>query len=46
VAAGHEGDGIALSPITGQIIAEWIAEGWPGTDLSPFNLERFFAPLH
>jgi glycine/D-amino acid oxidase-like deaminating enzyme len=46
VAAGHEGDGIALSPITGQIIAEWIAEGWPGTDLSPFNLERFFVPLH
>jgi glycine/D-amino acid oxidase-like deaminating enzyme len=45
MAAGHEGDGIALSPITGQIIAEWIAEGSPGRDLSPFNLERFFSPL-
>jgi glycine/D-amino acid oxidase-like deaminating enzyme len=44
MAAGHEGDGIALSPITGQIIAEWIAEGSPGTDLSPFHLERFFSP--
>jgi glycine/D-amino acid oxidase-like deaminating enzyme len=41
MAAGHEGDGIALSPITGQLIAEWIAEGSPGMDLSAFSLERF-----
>lgn len=41
MAAGHEGDGIALSPITGQIIAEWIAEGSPSMDLSGFSLERF-----
>ena len=27
VAAGHEGDGIALSPITGRIIAEFVATG-------------------
>jgi sarcosine oxidase subunit beta len=27
VAAGHEGDGIALSPITGFLIAELIASG-------------------
>jgi len=27
VAAGHEGDGIALSPITGFLIAELIATG-------------------
>jgi sarcosine oxidase subunit beta len=46
VAAGHEGDGIALSPITGQIIAQWIAEGSPGMDVSPFSLERFRAPQH
>ena len=46
VAAGHEGDGIALSPITGQIIAQWIAEGSPGMDVSPFSLERFRAPRH
>jgi glycine/D-amino acid oxidase-like deaminating enzyme len=43
IAAGHEGDGIALSPITGQIIAEWIATGLPSMDVSPFSLERFFA---
>ncbi len=41
MAAGHEGDGIALSPITGELVAEWIAEGSPGTDLSDFSLERF-----
>ena len=45
MAAGHEGDGIALSPITGQLIAEWIVEGSPGMDLSDFSLERFL-PLH
>lgn len=42
MAAGHEGDGIALSPITGQIIAEWIAEGSPSMDVSPFNAKRLF----
>jgi sarcosine oxidase subunit beta len=41
MAAGHEGDGIALSPITGQLIAEWIGEGSPSMDLSDFSLERF-----
>jgi sarcosine oxidase subunit beta len=41
MAAGHEGDGIALSPITGQLVAEWIAEGSPSMDLSDFSLERF-----
>ena len=44
MAAGHEGDGIALSPITGQIIAEWIAVGSAGMDVSPFNVERFSLP--
>ena len=42
MASGHEGDGIALSPITGELIAEWIAEGSPGMDLSAFSLERFW----
>jgi len=46
IAAGHEGDGIALSPITGQIIAEWIAEGSPSMDVSPFDAERFFTLQH
>jgi glycine/D-amino acid oxidase-like deaminating enzyme len=44
MAAGHEGDGIALSPITGQLIAELIAEGKPSISLEPFALERFFPP--
>jgi glycine/D-amino acid oxidase-like deaminating enzyme len=46
IAAGHEGDGIALSPITGQIIAEWIAEGSPSMDVSPFSVKRFSVPQH
>jgi glycine/D-amino acid oxidase-like deaminating enzyme len=41
MAAGHEGDGIALSPITGQLIAELIADGEPSISLKPFALERF-----
>jgi sarcosine oxidase subunit beta len=40
MAAGHEGDGIALSPITGQILAEWIADGSPGIDVSSFKAAR------
>lgn len=42
MAAGHEGDGIALSPVTGQIIAELITGTAPGISLAPFCLERFF----
>lgn len=41
MAAGHEGDGIALSPITGQLIAELIADGKTSISLEPFSLERF-----
>jgi glycine/D-amino acid oxidase-like deaminating enzyme len=41
MAAGHEGDGIALAPITGQLIAELIADGEPSISLGPFALERF-----
>jgi glycine/D-amino acid oxidase-like deaminating enzyme len=41
MAAGHEGDGIALSPVTGQLIAELIADGVPSIPLEPFALERF-----
>ena len=46
MAAGHEGDGIALSPITGQILAAWIVEGSPGMDVSAFKLERFMVPQY
>lgn len=44
MAAGHEGDGIALSPITGQVIAELIVDGKPSIPLDPFSLERFSMP--
>jgi glycine/D-amino acid oxidase-like deaminating enzyme len=43
VAAGHEGDGIALAPITGYKIAAVVTGqiGWQ--DLAPFRLSRFAA---
>ena len=44
MAAGHEGDGIALSPVTGQLVAEFITEGKPSISLQPFALERFQEP--
>jgi len=42
MAAGHEGDGMALSPITGELIAELIDTGETGISLDHFRLERFF----
>jgi sarcosine oxidase subunit beta len=45
MAAGHEGDGIALSPITGELMAQFIAEGRTEIPLEPFRLERFVSPL-
>ena len=41
VAAGHEGDGVALSPITGEIIAELIDTNSTPISLNEFRLERF-----
>jgi sarcosine oxidase subunit beta len=41
MAAGHEGDGIALSPITGALIAQQIAEGRTDIPLDAFRLSRF-----
>lgn len=41
MAAGHEGDGIALSPITGELIAQLIAAEDPAISLSPFSISRF-----
>ena len=40
MAAGHEGDGIALSPITGELIADLIATGRTQFSLEDFRLER------
>lgn len=41
IAAGHEGDGIGLSPITGKCMADIIAGEKTFMDLSPLSFERF-----
>jgi sarcosine oxidase subunit beta len=41
LAAGHEGDGLALSAITGKISAELICEGKAYTDVSALDPNRF-----
>lgn len=41
MAAGHEGDGIALSPITGELIAQMITKGKSDIPLDDFQLSRF-----
>lgn len=43
MAAGHEGDGIALSAITGRILCDLITEGGTSLDIdmSKLSLERF-----
>ena len=41
MAAGHEGDGIALAPITGKLISELILEGKSSFDLTEFSPNRF-----
>ncbi|MBO4289866.1 MAG: FAD-binding oxidoreductase, partial [Lachnospiraceae bacterium] len=42
MAAGHEGDGIALAPITGKILTDLICEGHTDLDVSAFDPNRFF----
>ncbi len=41
MAAGHEGDGVSLSAITGEIIAGYLDDGKTDHDLEPFLLSRF-----
>jgi len=41
MAAGHEGDGITLSPVTGEIIAKVITQGEIPFPMDHFKLERF-----
>jgi sarcosine oxidase subunit beta len=41
VAAGHEGDGIALGPITGQIVSELIVDRATAWDLASLSPDRF-----
>ncbi len=40
-AAGHEGDGIALSAVTGELIAQLVVEGKTRIPLDPFSPARF-----
>lgn len=41
VAAGFSGHGFALSPITGQLVAERVLDGKPSISLDEFHAERF-----
>ncbi len=41
MAAGHEGDGITLAPITGEMIAELVSTGVAPDPLNDLNLDRF-----
>ena len=42
MAAGHEGDDIALSPITGQLITGLIIKGKTSISIDAFKLSRFY----
>ena len=44
MAAGHEGDGITLAPITGEMIARLVAGSKPPFAFDEFILERFNPP--
>jgi sarcosine oxidase subunit beta len=41
IAAGHEGDGIALAPVTGKVIADLISGKKPMYNIDELNLKRF-----
>lgn len=41
VAAGHEGDGIALAPISGRVISEFIVQGKSSFPVGEFSPDRF-----
>ena len=41
IAAGHEGDGITLSAVTGELTSELIVHGRPHLPLDEFRFERF-----
>lgn len=41
MAAGHEGDGIALSPVTGRLVAELLTEGKTFIDIEALDPNRF-----
>ena len=41
IATGHEGDGISMAPMTGQLMAELIAGEKPYLDITPFSYSRY-----
>jgi glycine/D-amino acid oxidase-like deaminating enzyme len=41
IAAGFNGHGLALAPVVGRLLAEWVVDGRPSLDLSRFRAERF-----
>ncbi len=41
MAAGHEGDGIAMAPITGDIMSDYVISGKVTEDIAPFLFSRF-----
>jgi sarcosine oxidase subunit beta len=43
MAAGHEGDGIALAPVTGMFMADLVCGKTPEFDTGPFRVERAMA---
>ena len=43
VAAGCNVSGLSISPVIGELLAEWIVQGRPSIDLSPMAITRFGA---
>ena len=43
VAAGHEGNGIGLSLVTGHVVSQMLRGEEPSFDMTPFRLERFYS---
>jgi sarcosine oxidase subunit beta len=41
MAAGHEGDGIALAPLTGKLLADYVAGGIKAEAIQKLHLDRF-----
>ncbi len=44
IAAGHEGDGIGLAPITGVLVSQMLVGETPVLDLEPLKLSRLSKP--
>ena len=44
IAAGHDGDGISLSDVTGKIIADLATAREPAVDVTSVSPDRFRAP--